>query len=100
MSSPKLVVSWPMRLSSNAPSFKSSIASARSAGDGLRSHLAADRRDRAEGAVLVAALGDAEIGVVTGREAETGGVGFEVALVLRVVDAALSLGDRGIAGNA
>ncbi len=52
---------------------------------GLGAHLAADGWDGAEGAVLVAALGDAEVGVVARGEAEAGVVGLVVADALAVL---------------
>ncbi len=51
----------------------------------LGAHLAADRRDRAERALLVAALGDLQVRVVPGRQAHAGRVVLEVADALAVL---------------
>jgi hypothetical protein len=71
-------------------------------------HLAADARDRAEGAVLIAPLADSEVGVVARREAEARGIVFEIADALAVLaldrqadglEAAVFGGGESVAGD-
>ena len=108
MSRPQLVVSWPMMLSSKAPSARRACGFADDVIHRLASHLAANGWDRAEGATLVAAFAHAQIGPVTGRQSKPRAIALEVADALAVlamhrqfgrVDTAITSGLKGIAGD-